>query len=40
MRGYLDEAGKWPPRWDAERAKLLHPMLRNIITACLNFAKD
>ncbi len=40
MRGYLDEAGEWPPRWDAERAELLHPMLRNIITACLNFAKD
>jgi N-formylglutamate deformylase len=40
MRGYLDEAGIWPPLWDAERAKLLRPVLRNIITACLNFAKD
>lgn len=40
MRGYLDEAGEWPPRWDAERAELLHPILRNIITACLHFAKD
>jgi N-formylglutamate deformylase len=40
MRGYLDEAGEWPPRWDDGRAELLHPMLRNIMTACLNFAKD
>ena len=40
MRGYLDEAGEWPPLWDEERAELLHPVLRNIITACLNFAKD
>ncbi len=39
MRGYLDEAGEWPPCWNAERAALLHPMLRNIIAACLNFAK-
>lgn len=40
MRGYLDEAGEWPPLWDGKRAESLHPMLRNIITACLNFAKD
>jgi len=40
MRGYLNEAEEWPPRWDAERAQMLHPMLRNIIAACLNFAKD
>ena len=40
MRGYLDEAGDWPPLWDAERAKLLHPVLCNIITNCLNFSKD
>jgi N-formylglutamate deformylase len=40
MRGYLDEAGVWPPLWDAERGAPLQDMLRNIITACLNFAKD
>ncbi len=40
MRGYLDEAGLWPPLWDAGRAALLQPVLRNIIAACLNFAKD
>ena len=40
MRGYLDEGGAWPPLWDADRAALLHPVLRSIITACLNFAKD
>ena len=40
MRGYLDEAGEWPPRWDADRAAPLQATLEHIITACLNFAKD
>lgn len=40
MRGYLDEAGDWPPRWDASRAAALQPILRNILSACLSFAKD
>lgn len=40
MRGYLDEAGPWPPQWDASRAALLQPALRNILAACLDFAKD
>jgi N-formylglutamate deformylase len=40
MRGYLDEAGEWPPHWDAERAAPLQAILRNIIAACLHFAKD
>ena len=40
MRGYLDEAGPWPPEWDASRAARLQPALRNILAACLDFAKD
>jgi N-formylglutamate deformylase len=40
MRGYLDEAGEWPPRWDADHAAPLQDVLRNIIAACLHFAKD
>lgn len=40
MRGYLDEAGAWPPEWDSSRAALLQPALRNILAACLDFAKD
>jgi N-formylglutamate deformylase len=40
MRGYLDEAGPWPPLWDAERAAPLQATLAKIITACLHFAKD
>ena len=40
MRGYLDEAGDWPPIWDAARARALQPILRQILTACLSFAKD
>jgi N-formylglutamate deformylase len=40
MRGYLDEAGEWPPLWDSKRAAPLQDALRNIIAACLNFAKD
>lgn len=40
MRGYLDEAAPWPPEWDASRAASLQPALRNILVACLDFAKD
>lgn len=40
MRGYLDEAAPWPPEWDAPRAARLQPALRNILVACLDFAKD
>lgn len=40
MRGYLDESGPWPPQWDASRAGKLQPSLRNILAACLDFAKD
>ncbi len=40
MSGYLDEAGDWPPIWDAARASALQPILRQILTACLSFAKD
>lgn len=39
MRCYLDEGQQWPPAWDAERAQFLHPMLRSIIAACLDFAR-
>ena len=40
MRGYLDEGADWPPNWDDARASALQPILRQIITACLTFAKD
>jgi N-formylglutamate deformylase len=40
MRGYLDEAGPWPPIWEPTRAAPLQATLANIITACLHFAKD
>jgi N-formylglutamate deformylase len=40
MRGYLDEAGPWPPLWEPARAVPLLDVLRRIITACLTFAKD
>ncbi len=40
MRGYLDEAGEWPPQWEPTRAAPLQATLANIIIACLNFAKD
>lgn len=40
MRGYLDEAGPWPPEWNAARATPLQPTLQNILAACLTFAKD
>lgn len=40
MRGYLDEGVNWPPNWDAARASALQPILRQILTACVSFAKD
>ena len=40
MRGYLDEGADWPPNWDDARASALQPILRQILTACLSFAKD
>jgi N-formylglutamate deformylase len=40
MRGYLDEAGLWPPLWEPTRAAPLQATLAKIITACLHFAKD
>lgn len=40
IRGYADEAGPWPPPWDAERAAPLQARLLSILTTCLDFAKD
>ena len=40
MRGYLDEAGPWPPAWDAARAAPLQQTLRRILSACLDFAVE
>jgi N-formylglutamate deformylase len=40
IRGYADEAGPWPPPWDAARAAPLQAKLRTILTTCLDFAKD
>ena len=39
MRGYLDESGPWPPVWDTARAERLQPALRDVLSACLDFAK-
>ena len=39
MRGYLDEAGDWPPVWDAARAQPLQHILKQVLGACLTFAK-
>lgn len=38
MRGYLDEAGRWPPTWETARAAPLQRTLRSILRACLDFA--
>ena len=38
MRAYLDEAGSWPPIWDAARASVLQEKLEALVSACLNFA--
>ncbi len=40
IRGYADEAGPWPPPWDAARAAPMQAKLRNILATCLDFAKD
>jgi N-formylglutamate deformylase len=40
MRGYLDEAGPWPPQWDEQRAGQLQMTLRRVIAACLIFARE
>lgn len=40
MRGYLDEAADWPPPWDASRAAPMKKTLKQVLTACLSFAKD
>ncbi|MCJ8158277.1 N-formylglutamate deformylase [Sphingomonas sp. LaA6.9] len=39
MRGYLDEAAPWPPEWDATRAQPMQQILKQVLTACLTFAK-
>jgi N-formylglutamate deformylase len=40
IRGYADEAGPWPPPWDAGRTAHLQAKLHAILTTCLDFAKD
>lgn len=40
IRGYADEAGPWPPPWDAIRAAPMQSTLRAILITCLDFAKD
>ncbi len=40
MRGYADETGVWPPLWDAARAAPLQAKLHDILSTCLDFAKD
>lgn len=39
MRGYLDEDQPWPPAWDPARAAPLQAILRDVLAACLTFAK-
>ncbi|KEQ51355.1 N-formylglutamate deformylase [Sphingobium chlorophenolicum] len=38
MRGYLDEAGGWPPVFDAGRAAGMMEVLREVLRGCLRFA--
>jgi formiminoglutamase len=38
MSGYLNEDGPWPPDWEAERARSLQTVLRNVLASCLAFA--
>ncbi len=40
MRGYLDESDPWPPTWDPDRAAPLQQKLRDIVAACLSFARN
>jgi N-formylglutamate deformylase len=40
IRGYADEDGAWPPAWDAPRAAPMQAGLRNILSTCLDFAKE
>ena len=40
IRGYADENGVWPPRWDTDRAASMQAKLHTILTTCLDFAKD
>ena len=40
IRGYADEAGPWPPAWNASRAAPMQARLRSVLTTCLAFAKD
>lgn len=40
IRGYADENGIWPPPWDPLRAAPMQAMLRLILAACLDFAKE
>ncbi len=40
IRGYADENGVWPPRWDTELAASMQAKLHTILTTCLDFAKD
>ena len=40
IRGYADENGIWPPCWEAARAAPMQAKLRNILTTCLDFAKE
>lgn len=40
MRGYLDEMADWPAPWDADYAAPMQIILRRVLTACIDFAKD
>lgn len=42
MRFYLDEAGAqpWPPAWNEADAEPARALLREILTACLDFAEE
>ncbi len=40
IRGYADEAGSWPPLWNAEHAAPLQAKLHSILAACIAFTKD
>ncbi|MBR0552434.1 N-formylglutamate deformylase [Stakelama marina] len=41
MRGYVDEADAkdWPPAWDADYAVPIQQTLRDVLAACIQFAK-